>query len=254
MITNQIKHLPFYTFKQLVNFPELRHGVFSKIAPNDYLPEFNLAFNGEKNYENALNNIRLAESVLNLPPSSFVKQTHHDNILILSPGQIYQPKHPDQVLDDYDALIGFPGQTLLIKLADCQGILLYHPLNRILALIHSGWRGSILNIIGKTVNLLKEKLNLNPKDLLACISPSLGPCCAEFIHYQDELPKTFWPFKNPHNNNFDFWAISRQQLTQAGLKDENIELSGICTRCNTNFFSYRRQDSGRFGLMAGVVL
>ena len=53
-------------------------------------------------------------------------------------------------------------------------------------------------------------------------------------------------------NYFDLWGISRQQLMDAGLQKENIEVAGLCTRCRTDlFYSYRAEGvTGRFGTVA----
>jgi copper oxidase (laccase) domain-containing protein len=96
------------------------------------------------------------------------------------------------------------------------------------------------------------ELGAAPAEIKAAISPSLGPCCAEFIHHEQELPPSFRQFM-VRENYFDFWAVSRWQLTEAGLKAENIATAGICTKCSAEFFSYRRGDRwARFGFMAGV--
>jgi copper oxidase (laccase) domain-containing protein len=54
------------------------------------------------------------------------------------------------------------------------------------------------------------------------------------------------------DNHFDLWAISRQQLLEAGLKEDRIEVSGLCTRCRTDlFYSYRNERrTGRFATVA----
>jgi copper oxidase (laccase) domain-containing protein len=89
--------------------------------------------------------------------------------------------------------------------------------------------------------------------MIAAIGPSLGPCCAEFINYKDEIPRQFWPFR-VDAHHFDFWRISRHQLTTAGLAQSNIHSSGICTRCNPHlFFSYRAaRQTGRFAALIGL--
>ena len=54
-------------------------------------------------------------------------------------------------------------------------------------------------------------------------------------------------------NYFDLWQLSRWQLLEAGLKKENIEVAGICTRCRTDlFYSYRAE--GTTGRFATVVM
>ena len=126
--------------------------------------------------------------------------------------------------------------------------MLVDPQSRIIANIHSGWRGSVLNIAGKTVRYLEERFGLNPAGTLAAVSPSLGPCCAEFVNYRREIPQEFWSFQ-VRPEYFDFWAITRDQLMAAGIGEENIEFAARCTVCGkAEFFSYRGE--GPTGRMA----
>jgi len=138
-------------------------------------------------------------------------------------------------------------------LADCQSILLYDPIQKVIANVHCGWRGSTKNIAGRTVDVMNKRFGCNRRDLIAGISPSLGPCCAEFVNYRSEIPQKFWRYKSA-NDHFDFWALSREQLIAAGLLRENIETGGICTKCNTDaFFSYRGEgQTGRFASVIGL--
>jgi copper oxidase (laccase) domain-containing protein len=130
--------------------------------------------------------------------------------------------------------------------------MLYDQTRRMLGLVHSGWRGSARNIIGAAAAKMKE-LGARTENMLAAVTPSLGPCCAEFRNYEKELPRRFQRFM-VSENHFDFWAISVEQLVEAGLKAENIEVAGLCTKCSAEFFSYRRGDVwGRFGILAGVL-
>ena len=100
---------------------------------------------------------------------------------------------------------------------------------------------------------MRDEFGVNPQNIIAGIGPSLGPCCGEFQNYRTEIPEKFWGYKDRFVN-FDFWALTRDQLTEAGLGEENIEASGICTKCNPHqFFSYRRQNTtGRFAAVIGL--
>ena len=246
--------LKWYEFPGLAVHPELAHGVFTRqggvSGPGG--GELSLAFNETDSPENVAANLGRAERALNLPPAAFVTQTHGAEILVVRPGDAYHPRVPEEARPGYDALLApVPGVALLVKVADCQAVLLYDPESRALALVHSGWRGSGRNILGRTVAALAE-IGARPARLKAAISPSLGPCCAEFVNHQTELPPEFKPFM-VRENHFDFWAVSRGQLTGAGLKEENIETAGICSRCSPEFYSYRRGDIWpRFGFLAGV--
>jgi len=177
-------------------------------------------------------------------------QVHGDQVVIVE--DIKQ----DTEFAEADGLItSEPGVGLLIQQADCQAVLLHDPGQGVIGAVHNGWRGSTLNIIAKTVATMHAYYGVNPYTLKAVISPSLGPCCAEFINYQQELPKPFHA-RQVTPCHFDFWAISRDQLREAGLKDTNIETAGICTVCSKDFFSYRRavrQGSGVTGRNGSVI-
>ena len=175
------------------------------------------------------------------------RQVHGDRILCLS-----SPVATDAEHDGYDALItDQPGLGLMIQQADCQAVVIFEPVRRVVANVHVGWRGSVAGIIGAVVRRLREEFGAEAARMRAAISPSLGPCCAEFIPYQDTLPAVFHPYQS-RPAHFDFWAISRMQLMQAGVPAAGIRVAGICTRCQTGYFSYRRE--GVTGRGATVVV
>ncbi len=163
------------------------------------------------------------------------------------------PPDKDSEINGYDSLItDIPGVFLLIQQADCQAVLLFDPACRVIANIHVGWRGSIVEIINKTVETMKTHYHTDPADIVAGISPSLGSCCAEFINFRQELPQSFHKYQ-VRKNYFDFTAVSRDQLLSCGVKAAKIKLSGICTCCDSRWFSYRRQrDTGRFCSVIGL--
>jgi copper oxidase (laccase) domain-containing protein len=101
---------------------------------------------------------------------------------------------------------------------------------------------------------MKQHFGCHPGRIQAGIGPSLGPCCAEFINYRKEIPREFWRYMGL-NAHFDFWALSRDQMIQAGMAEINIEPSGICTRCHRDdFFSYRAaRTTGRFAAVIGLT-
>lgn len=173
-------------------------------------------------------------------------QVHDDRILT-----ILETPAADCEYAGYDALItNQPGVGLLIQQADCQAVVLHDPVNRVVANVHSGWRGSVTNIIAKTVGQMTADFGSDPARLAAAISPSLGPCCAEFVHFQTELPPEFHEYQ-VRPAYFDFWAISRWQLQAAGVLPAHITTTAVCTRCDPNYFSYRRE--GKTGRSATVI-
>lgn len=170
------------------------------------------------------------------------RQTHGVNVHLQR-----EPIAGDMVVDDFDAMItDQPGVALMVQTADCQPVLLYDPEKRVVGAVHSGWRGSVRNILGKTVAAMVDSFACNPAKILAAVGPSLGPCCGEFINYKKELPSEFEAYR-VGASNFDFWQISRDQLQAAGLHPENIDIIGACTKCGPDYFSYRESVSRGFG-------
>ena len=167
----------------------------------------------------------------------FLHQVHDRKVFVLS-GKGALPDRPvkaDAVVTDRQ------GIGLVIQVADCQSVLLFDPIRRVIANVHSGWRGSVQNIIGATVDVMKSAFGCRPADIMTAIGPSLGPCCAEFINYRDEIPRSYWSYR-VGDDHFDFWTVSRDQLLEAGLDLGHIDQSGICTKCRTDlFFAYRRE-------------
>jgi YfiH family protein len=180
------------------------------------------------------------------------RQVHGDKIFSLKTSL-----DRNREVDGVDSLItDQKGVGLMIQQADCQAVLLYDSQKRVIAAVHCGWRGNVMNILGKTVARLKSDFGVFSGNLHGIISPSLGPCCAEFIHYREELPASFLPFM-VRPCYFDFQEISRHQLLDAGLADSNILVEGSCTSCSEDFFSYRRarrQGDGVTGRNCSVII
>ncbi len=212
------------------------HGMFTRKnghSPHPY-SSLNLSLGVGDSRENVLNNRQKIKDTLAIDILVSAQQVHSDKICQVD--DITE----DTEFNGFDALItNTPGIGLLIQQADCQAILLHDPVRRAAGAIHCGWKGSILNIIRLTVGRMTEAYGSNPAAILAIISPSLGPCCAEFTHYRTEIPGHLHDYQIKPGF-FDFWKMSKDQLIDAGLQEKNIDIASICTLCNRDFFSFRR--------------
>jgi copper oxidase (laccase) domain-containing protein len=142
-----------------------------------------------------------------------------------------------------------PGLGLMIRSADCQAIVLTAP--GLAANLHVGWRGNVSDFPGQGLRFLSRKFGIDPGQFHAFIAPSLGPCCAEFINYRQEFPKELWPFR-VGENHFNLWAVSAWQLIRQGLRRSRLCFSGVCSKCNRDYYSHRRRDAGRFATIAAL--
>ena len=201
--------------------------------------------------ENVVENYRLIKGYATLDVLVRANQVHGDGIAMVG-----KEVGSDCCIERVDALVtNVSGIGLMVQLADCQGVLLHDPVESVVAAIHVGWRGSVVGIIGKTISKLANWYGTDPNNIRAWISPSLGPCCAEFKNYKKELPASFQRFQ-VKPAYFDFWEITRYQLRSAGVPNPQIQVTGICTSCSPDYFSYRRacrNGDGRTGRHGAVI-
>jgi YfiH family protein len=244
--------LRFYQSPLMAAFPELVHGFFTRQggaspAPYDSL---NLSMSVGDRREAVLGNRQRVQQALGLTRLAGARQVHGQDEAVITAnptGSAGETATADILFSDR------PGVGLLIKQADCQAVILYDPRLRVVANVHCGWRGQVQNVLGQAVARLTARFGCRPADLYAAISPSLGPCCAEFRHYHQEFPQPVWQYQ-VRPNYFDLWRLSLDQLLAAGLQAERLDLAGLCTRCRSReFFSYRRDKiTGRQGTVIGL--
>jgi len=240
---------------EYLNFPnlptgKLRHGVFNRRGGFSRSPYNSLNVSQGVGDDSLLvaRNRGLIKVALGINVLVSARQIHGDRVLLVDTGV-----HQDFEADGYDALITRGNAGLMIQQADCQAVIIFDPETPSLALAHVGWRGNVGNTVGATVGAMVNSFGSVPAKLRSAISPSLGSCCGEFVDFRRELPTWMHEFQ-VRPNYFDFPAITSHQLQEAGLLRENICSSGICTRCNPAYFSYRRSGiTGRFATVATLV-
>ena len=245
-----INGVRLYRFPRLATFPGLIHGVFTREGGVSSGPYRSLNVSlavGDLTFRVQENRRRVQET-LGLQELINATQVHGLHEIVVSGGQ----NAPGGTAPEADILItAQPGLGLLIKQADCQPVMFYDPERRVVANAHCGWRGQVAGILAATISRLALHFGSRPETLHASIGPGLGPCCAEFRNYQREFPPELWKYQ-VRPNYFDLWQLSFDQLTALGLKPENIEVAGLCTRCREeDFFSYRRD--GITGRQAAVI-
>ncbi|MBU1326645.1 peptidoglycan editing factor PgeF [Patescibacteria group bacterium] len=149
--------------------------------------------------------------------------------------------------------------ALGVFVADCVPMLLVDPKAEIIAAVHAGWKGTLLDITSKTVCLMKSLGGL-PRDIVASIGPHIGMCCYDV---GEERAKMFQKaFGNDRKIvsiterawHLDLGMANRKQLLDSGVLIEHIDAPPVCTSClNNKFFSYRKDSSETFGEMLGLI-
>jgi YfiH family protein len=253
MLRKEKDGIVWLEFELLQPFPHIRHAVFLRHGGVSAPPfhTLNIGFQVGDPDENVKENRQRMLSALelnNVPRLATGSQVHGNRCVCITQAEDINVESCDALLTDVADV------ALLIKHADCQAALFFDPVHNVIANAHAGWRGSVQNIYKTVVEQLMRTYKSRPEDLIVCISPSLGPEQAEFIHYKEELPESFWSFQTKPNY-FDFWKISTMQLLACGIQNEHIEIASLCTYSNPHdFFSYRRDKiTGRHGTMIQMV-
>jgi YfiH family protein len=236
MITTTRNGASFYQFENLAQCPSIDHGIFTRNTGHSQPPfsSLNVSYGIGDEDKAVAGNRELISGIMGRGEMTYIHVAA-------------RPLIADAVVTDRSE------NYLVVQVADCQAVLMYEPTRQVVANVHSGWRGSIHNIIGRTVDTMRQNFGCRPDGILAGIGPSLGPCCAEFINFETEIPKEFWGYKDS-DDHFDFWALSSDQLMKAGVPERNIESSQMCTRCRAEeFYSYRAEKTtGRFAAVIGL--
>lgn len=208
---------------------------------------FNLATHVGDDMKAVIENRNVLAKLLPSQPI-WLTQTHSTKVLNLSNKNTLIPVYNNE----YDATItNQPLQVAAILTADCLPILLTDKNGSFVAAIHAGWRGLLNGIITNTLTMLHS---INPSNILSYIGPSI---CQRHFEVGSELYDRFSEkdctnsqyFTHSSDNKFlcNLAAIAKQELLNNGLIINNITSSGICTHCNNEFYSYRRDGiTGRF--------
>ncbi len=257
MIRHQPNGVAYYTFPSLDAFPELVHGITTRhggVSSGPYT-SLNLSKGLGDDPAAVTENLARTAAAFDICRDHLVSpnQRHTANVrrVAVADWGIVQP--------NCDVLItGEPGVPLLLRYADCTPVLIYDPAHRALALIHSGWRGTVQGATRAAVAALTREFDSRPADLVAAIGPSIGPCCYEvgdevvgavraaFDRADDLLPA------RPHGRrHFDLWAANARWLAEAGVG--RVEIAGLCTACRTDEFYSHRAERGRTGHFGAVM-
>jgi len=241
--------VPRFQFRLLSDYPQITHAVFTRHGGKSRPPydSLNTSYQVGDLQDHVTANLSLIREAVGARRLVAMRQVHGTGIArARSVNGLNGGWTPCA-----DALItDVPGVAVVVRQADCQGVIILDPEKDVLSVVHCGWRGNAANILGQVIARMKREWDCNPCSLLACIGPSLGSCCAEFVDHTI-FPKDFNAFK-VDATHFDMKAVSRCQLLSAGLTREHIQVSDLCTRCRTDlFYSYRgERTTGRFATVA----
>jgi YfiH family protein len=177
-----------------------------------------------------------------------------------------------------DALVSDdPGVALSVRAADCVPLLLADARTGAVGAVHAGWRGTAAGVTTAAVDAMVREFGTSPADLIAAIGPSIGACCYEVgselvdafaaAGHPRHLIDRWFRAPAPRRGSFrtalhvaegdtlrlDVAGANRDQLILAGVLEQNIHLSGLCTAMHLDVLTSFRMEKENAGRIAGVV-
>ncbi|HSN77598.1 MAG TPA: peptidoglycan editing factor PgeF [Anaerolineae bacterium] len=255
--------LPLLRFPCLSAFPGLVHAVSTRQGgvSNGPYASLNLSTSTGDSRENVDANYHRLAQALDVPREHMTTtwQVHGTHVVCATAGTV------GGMLDKADGIItDTPGLPLTQRYADCTPLIVYDPLRHAAGLGHAGWRGTVAGMATALVQAMTASFGSDPGDLIAVVGPAIGPCCYEIGPEVVEAVRMAFPAadtllhsrtngaSSPASPHFDLWAANRWQLEQAGVGQ--IEVAGICTRCQRETFFSHRGDGARTGRFGAVVM
>ena len=245
-----------YQILKLLKFPNIFHA-FSEKEDGDLSTNFDLEAKIVTRREKFLGK-------LNLRLDDCVKmQVAHGDEVVEANGKLKGISLRDwRKAIHVDGLVTSKKNTFLFLLiADCLPIILYDPVNEVVGLVHAGWKGVDLNIVGKTIEKLGVLYETNPNNLVIGIGPAArkDSFIKENPSQKNDLKwKDFLEAMDGNYYKVDFVGLAKKQLVDSGIRKENIFDCGIDTVKDNRFFSHVREGKlppnkqGRFACVVGI--
>lgn len=197
------------------------------------------------------------------------KQTHTDIVKLVTRKNggdgILRPIDENQ---PYDGLITNEKNLLLCTVeADCVPVYFYDPVKEVIAMVHSGWKGTVKKISEVAIQKMSNAFGCEPQNLLAAIGPHICKDCyevredvfGEFSQSFDaqDLEKIFIP-KNQEKYLLNLELAVKITLMKNGVPEKNIFSTGVCTLHSKldgyNFCSYRRTKAKTERMLTAIMI
>ena len=260
---------PYISFPVFNQYRWLRHGCSTRLGgvSDGIHSTMNLGFQNGDQPERVYENYNRICAAIGVQSESVVhaKQTHKDNVRIVTAADRGKGFNRERDYEDIDALVtNESGVTLTILTADCVPVYLVDPVKRVIGLAHSGWRGTVCRIAAKTVRCMCETYGSIPSDIIAVT----GPCiCWDCYEVGDEVAENFRSefgdkiyqkishaeFTSYTKTHIDLPQAITETLLMAGLKETSVIQCGLCTACNSELLFSHRVTQGKRGTLASFL-
>lgn len=250
-------------------FPGLEIGMSSRIGGKsaEHYGSLNCGLHVGDVPEDVIENRRRLASATSLPFEAwtYAEQVHGTQIAVITHEQKGMGRDSrTTALQDTDGMItNESGISLALQFADCVPIYFIAPDQRAIGLAHAGWKGTVQQITTATIDRMIRTYGCQSERIMSIIGPSIRSCCYEVdrkvIDQVDALISELgitipvYTHKNQDHFMLDLQQLNRQIMIKAGILPSHIEITNLCTACNTDQFFSHRAEHGKTGRMAAWI-
>lgn len=263
---NELYYLQFQAFNDTGLVKHLFTTRMGGVSKGE-LSSLNLSYSRGDNKENVDENFRRVANILGCTTEQFVlsQQTHTTNILTVTKKDCGKGITKEMDYKDIDGLItNEKGVVLATFFADCVPLFFLDPKEKVIALSHSGWRGTVNKMGKRTIDLMCREYGSKRENIITAIGPSICRDCYEvgkevagefMTNFSGDIIDKIVFAKGNDKFLLDLWQANYEIMIEAGIKPDNISVTDICTSCNSDIlFSHRASHGKRGNLGAFMVL
>lgn len=267
MKINTYKQIEYLTFPLLEDTGMVRH-LFSTRkggVSKGMFSSMNLSYSRGDVKESVDENFRRMAEIFEAVPENIVcsKQTHTTNVKRVTKADMGKGVICQTDYDDVDGLItNVPGVILSTSYADCVPLYFVDTQNKAIGLSHSGWRGTVARMGKVTLEAMAVEFGTKPEHVVAAVGPSICKDCYEVsedvaLEFKKNFPDSYHTFlfkgKEEGKYQLDLWMANKRVLTDAGVLEENIAVTDLCTCCNSEYLYSHRASNGKRGALAAMM-
>lgn len=254
----------YLTFKEWDKYDFCKHLFTTRkggVSTGDYA-SMNLSYTRGDDKDAVDANYKIIAKFMESDVSEFVcsDQTHTDNIRKVTRNDCGKGTIRPRDYTDVDGLVTDEEEIVLgCFFADCVPVYFMDPVRKVVGICHSGWKGTQKKIAVKMVRFMESEYGSKLKDIRVAIGPSICKSCYEIgydvykefkdLPYADEILTV----KDNEKYLLDLWKANKYMLLEAGVPDNNIVVTDLCTSCNCELLFSHRKTGGRRGNMGAFV-
>lgn len=257
----------YITFPQLTQLPYIKHGFSTKLGgvSRAHWSTMNLSFSRGDEREHVMTNFERISDAIGISSEGlvFTDQIHGTKIVRVTEADRGKGILKENDQKGVDGLItNVSGVSLVTFYADCVPLYFVDQRQRAIGLSHSGWRGTVKKMGLKTVEAMRQEFQSDPKDMIAVIGPSICRDCYEVSEdvakevrevFTKSQAKDLLEEKRNKKYQLDLWLANKYIMLEAGIPEENISISSICTCCNSTLLYSHRATNGKRGNLAAFL-